>query len=56
LDDRVDIGAPRWITSELIADTIETWRPYYARRLTEADAVEILVSVGELADILEQAA
>ena len=48
-------GALRWITPALIADTTETWQPYYATRLTEEDAVEILVSVGELLDALELA-
>jgi len=46
-------GAPRWITPESIADTIQTWQPYYRAQLTEEDAVQILLSVGELFDVLE---
>ena len=44
---------PRWVTEELIADTISTWQPYYATRLTDDDALEILRSVGDLIDVLE---
>jgi hypothetical protein len=45
-------GAPAWITPDLIADTLETWQPYYAARLTEGDALEILLAVGRLTDAL----
>ena len=41
---------PAWITPELIAETLETWQPYYAESLTTADAVEILCTVGGLLD------
>jgi len=44
---------PAWMTPELIRSTIETWQPYHADRLTEADAVGILRSVGRLVDVLE---
>jgi hypothetical protein len=49
----VPSGAPGWITPELIADTIETWQPYYADLLTADDALGILLSVANLIDILE---
>ncbi len=45
LDDvRVPSGAPAWITPELIADTIETWQPYYgkAAQVSSTDAVLFL--------------
>ena len=45
-------GAPSWVTSELIAQTIETWQPYYRDCLTEQDALDILMSVGRLFEIL----
>lgn len=45
--------APAWITEELIADTISTWQPYYDEPLTEQDAIEVLVNVGRLFDLLE---
>ncbi|MEM1355033.1 MAG: hypothetical protein AAGH88_09130 [Planctomycetota bacterium] len=45
--------APDWITDELIADTISTWQPHYDFDLTEHDAIEMLVNVGRLFDLLE---
>jgi hypothetical protein len=36
----------------LIAQTIETWQPYYHQRLTEQDALDILLGVGRLLDNL----
>ena len=45
-------GTPDWITPELVAETLETWQPYYAEALTAADAVGILRAVGGLADSL----
>lgn len=44
---------PRWVTAELVADTIETWQPHYDQPLTEGEAMEILISVGELVTALE---
>jgi len=49
----VPSGAPRWVTPELVADTVETWQPYYDQRLTEDDAMAILLSVGEPVKALE---
>ncbi len=46
-------GAPRWVTPELVADTIKTWQPYYAHPLTAGDALEILLLVANLMDVLE---
>lgn len=45
-------GAPSWITPELIAQTIETWQPYYRDCLTEQDSLDILLGVGRLFEIL----
>ena len=42
---------PEWITSELIAETIETWQPYYRESLTVDDAIEILRNVGCLMEL-----
>lgn len=44
-----------WITDEAIADTRRVWSPYYGRELTEVEAVEILMNVRNLADVLVQA-
>ena len=43
---------PKWITPERISETIRVWQPYYSERLTEDDAVEMLVNVGRLGDVL----
>ena len=50
----VPAGAQEWITAELIGDTIATWQPYYAEPLTEQEALEMLLHVGLLRDLLEQ--
>jgi len=44
-----------WITDEAIADTRRVWSPYYGRELTDDEAVEILMNVRNLADVLVQA-
>ena len=45
-------GSPRWITEALLADTIRVWQPYYEKTLTEEDALEMLINVGNLLDVL----
>ena len=47
-------GAPAWVTPELLADTIETWQPYYTERLTVADSLEILLTMSRLIDAVQQ--
>lgn len=46
-------GSPDWVTSDLIAQTIETWAPYYNDNLTPDDALEILMAVDRLFAVLE---
>ena len=48
----VPLGAPGWVTDELIVDTITVWQPYYKKELTARDALEIIISVSHLADAL----
>ncbi len=55
LDSLVPPGAPSWVTAELIAQTVETWQPYYRQVLTAQDALDILLGVGRLFDILQGA-
>jgi len=38
-----------------VEDTRRVWSPYYGRELTEGEAVEILMNVKNLADVLVQA-
>jgi len=46
--------APAWVTPDLLADTIETWQPYYAERLTVADSLEIFLTISRLIDAVQQ--
>ena len=45
-------GVPVWIDQALVEQTIAAWQPYYREPLTEADAVEMLISVGNLVSLL----
>lgn len=45
-------GTPRWISPELIVETLRTWQPYYQEPLTPEDAVAIIKSAGRLVDVL----
>jgi len=47
-------GTPAWITSDLIADTITTWQPYYAEPLTIDEAIAIIEGVGRLMESLSR--
>jgi hypothetical protein len=47
-------GAPVWITSDLIADTIATWQPYYGEPLTIDEAIAIIEEVGRLMESLSR--
>jgi len=44
-----------WITDEAVADTIQVWAPYYGGKLTEREAVEILLNFMDFVDALVQA-
>jgi len=41
-------SCPDWITPELIANTLETWQPYYDYPLTIQEAVDMVNAVGRL--------
>jgi hypothetical protein len=49
----VPAGAPRWVTPELLADTLRVWQPYYGN-LTSHDALTIILNVGNLFDALRR--
>ena len=39
----VPAGAPKWVTPELMADTISTWQPYYPTQLTPEQALAVVL-------------
>ncbi len=43
---------PAWINDQLVAETKAAWEPIYGRKLTESEAIEILLNVGRLLDAL----
>ena len=53
LSSRPPAGLPAWISAEAIDDTLATFQPFYERQLTADDAVEMLLSVGRLFDMLK---
>ena len=48
----VPAGAPQWVTVELIEHTIRVWQPFYSDQLIPDDALEIIMSVGRIVDVL----
>ena len=45
-------GAPAWVTPELIEHTLRVWQPFYEYQLIPEDALEIIMSVDRVADLL----
>jgi hypothetical protein len=52
--ERLPKGAPSWIDAVLIARTIETWQPLYGSPLTPNDALEIILNVAALSEVLSK--
>ena len=46
-------GTPRWVTPELLADTLRVWQPYYGT-LTPQDGLSIILNVSNLFDVLRR--
>ena len=44
----VPVGAPDWITAELVEETIRVWQPYYEAVISPEEAVTMIQSVGRL--------
>ena len=42
----------KWITDELLRETREVWSEVYGRELTTEEAVEILINIKNLAEVL----
>jgi hypothetical protein len=45
---------PGWITPEVVEQTRTVWQPYYHSPLTDDDAIEILLNVGNLFQLLRE--
>ncbi len=48
----VPAGAPPWVTPELIEHTLRVWQPFYEDQLISEDALEIILSVDRVADLV----
>jgi hypothetical protein len=44
---------PRWITEELITETIRVWQPRYGKPISTDEALQIILSVGRLREVLK---
>jgi hypothetical protein len=45
-------GSPAWVTPKEIEDTLRVWQPYYQQLLTAIDALEMLINVRNLLDVM----
>lgn len=45
-------GAPDWVTPELLEKTLRTWQPFYEEPLIAEDALEMIMGVGRLLDVI----
>ena len=45
-------GAPPWVTLELIEHTLRVWQPFYRDQLIPEDALEIIMGMGRMVDVL----
>ena len=47
-------GAPAWVTQELLELTLRTFQPRYPTTLTLQDALDMILAVGRLFQLLRQ--
>lgn len=48
----VPVGAPDWVTVELLKKTLSVWQRYYPEQLTAEDALGMILGVSHLFDAL----
>lgn len=53
-DRYVPAGAPDWVNETLIGQTLDTWQPYYERRLTCEDALEIVMNISRYWEVVKE--
>jgi hypothetical protein len=44
---------PRWITEELLAETIRVWQPRYGKPISTDEAMQIVLAVSRLGEVLK---
>lgn len=49
---RVPVGAPAWVTEDLIERTLRVWQPYYRELLTPDDALAMIQAADRLIETL----
>jgi hypothetical protein len=52
-DEELLVAMPRWITPELITETIRVWQPRCDRPITREEAVQLILQVSRLLEVLE---
>jgi hypothetical protein len=53
-DEALSLLLPRWITPALIQRTLNVWQKRCVNRLTQADAIAMLMNVARLAGVLQK--
>jgi hypothetical protein len=53
---KVPVGAPSWITPELIENTIRVWQPFYSDQLIPEDALAIIKGVAGIVEVMSSGA
>lgn len=46
--------APRWISAEIVRETVELFEPCYGRELNPEEVREIIVNVGRFLDVAKR--
>ena len=51
----VPVGAPAWVTPELLEETISTWQVHYGGPMTPDEALDIVLNTVRLFDAFHNA-
>lgn len=52
--EEVPAGAPSWVTADLINLTMRIWQPFYTHQLIPEDALEMIMGVDRLFEIMSR--
>lgn len=53
-NDLVPPGTPSWVTADLIESTIRVWQPFYSHQLIPEDALEMIMAVDRLFEVMSR--